>query len=53
MGGCWGVSTMAKKKVSMENGLGKSFKFFCFFLLTPLALGDNLIVPKGGKELQK
>lgn len=37
----------------MENGIEKSFKFFCFFLLTLLAPRDNLIVPKGGKDLQK
>lgn len=42
-----------KRRVSTKKEDQKKFQKFLFFLLTQLALGDNLIVPKGGKDLKK
>lgn len=39
-----------KRRVSTKKEDQKKFKKFCFFLLTLLALGDNLIVPKGKED---
>ena len=52
--GCaaWGEIS-PKRRVSTKKEDQKKFQKFWFFLLTQLALGDNLIVPKGGKDLQK
>lgn len=53
MGGARHREISPKRRVSTKKVDQKSFKNFCFFLLTLLAPRDNLIVPKGGKDLQK